>query len=56
MNGYMDVTFPGGANVNANFALAVSVLNADPFGNSFDLKYTGNSEGLGQDLASLAGT
>jgi len=56
MNGYMDVTFPGGANVNANYALAVSVLNAYPFGNSFDLKYTGNSEGLGQDLASLAGT
>jgi hypothetical protein len=56
MNGYMDVTFPGGANVNANFAIAVAVLNAYPFGNSFDLKYTGNSEGLGQDLASLAGT
>ena len=56
MNGYMDVTFPGGANVNANFAIAVSVLNAYPFGNSFELKYTGNAEGLGQDLASLTGT
>jgi hypothetical protein len=56
MNGYMDVTFPGGVNVNSNFAVAVTVLNTYPFGNSFDLKYTGNSEGLGQDLASLAGT
>ena len=56
MNGYMDVTFPGGTNVNSNFAIAVSVLNTYPFGNSFDLEYTGNAEGLGQDLASLAGT
>jgi hypothetical protein len=56
MNGYMDVTFPGGVNVNSNFAVGLMVLNAYPFGNSFDLKYTGNSEGLGQDFASLAGT
>jgi hypothetical protein len=56
INGYMDVTFPGGVNVNANFAIAVTVLNSYPFGNTFDLKYTGNLEGLGQDLASLAGT
>jgi hypothetical protein len=56
MNGYMDVTFPGGVNVNSKFALAVSILNTYPYGNTFELKYTGNSEGLGQDLASLAGT
>ncbi len=56
LNGYMNVTFPGGVNVNGKFALAVSIINAYPFGNSFDLKYTGNAEGLGQDLASLAGT
>jgi hypothetical protein len=56
MNGYMDVTFPGGVNVNSNFAIAVGVLDTYPFGSSFDLKYTGNSEGLGQDFASIAGT
>jgi hypothetical protein len=55
-NGYMDVTFPGGVNVNSSFAVAVTVLNSYPYGNSFDLKYTGNLEGLEQDLASLAGT
>ena len=54
--GYMNVNFPGGVNVNGKFALVVSVLNAYPFGNSFDLKYTGNGEGIGQDLASMSGT
>jgi hypothetical protein len=55
-NGYMNVTFPGGVNVNGKFALSVSIINGYPYGNSFDLKYTGNAEGLGQDLASLSGT
>ncbi len=54
--GYINVTFPGGVTVNNRFALTVEIINAFPFGSTFDLKYTGNGEGLGQDLASLAGT
>ena len=55
--GFINVFFPsGGVNVSNNFAVTVQVLNAFPFGNSFNLEYTGNGEGLGQDLASLAGT
>ena len=55
-NGYMDVTFPGGVAVNNRFALSTEILNEFPFGNEFNLKYTGNGEGGGQDLASLAGS
>jgi len=40
MNGYMDVTFPGGVNVNSNFAIAVGVLDTYPFGSSLDLEKT----------------
>lgn len=54
--GYINVNFPGGVNVSSNFALTIEVLNAPPFGNTFNLKYTGNGEGLSQDLASLSGT
>jgi large repetitive protein len=54
--GYINVTFPGGVNVNNRFALTVEIITGFPFGSTFDLKYTGNAEGLGQDLASLAGT
>jgi len=54
--GYIDVTFPGGVNISNRFAVAVEVISGFPFGNTFDLKYTGNGEGLNQDLASLAGT
>ena len=52
----MDVTFPGGVAVNNRFALSTEILNEFPFGNEFNLKYTGNGEGGGQDLASLAGS
>ncbi len=54
--GYMDITFPGGVTVNNRFAVSVEVTNDFPHGNAFSLKYTGNGEGRGQDLASLAGT
>ncbi len=54
--GYIQLNFPGGVTVSADFALTVELLNAPPFGTSFDLRYTGNGEGLGQDLASLSGT
>ena len=55
-NGYIQLNFPGGVSVSTDFALTVEVLNAPPFGSNFNLKYTGNGEGLGQDLASLSGT
>lgn len=54
--GYINVNFPGGVSVTDRFALTIEVLNAPPFGNTFNLKYTGNGEGLSQDLASLSGT
>jgi hypothetical protein len=55
-NGYMDFTFPSGINVSNRFAVSVEIINAFPYGNIFSLKYTGNGEGGGQDLASLSGT
>jgi hypothetical protein len=55
-NGYIQLNFPGGVSVSNDFALTVELLNAPPFGTTFNLKYTGNGEGLGQDLASLSGT
>ena len=55
-NGQIIVYFPrGGVVVNQNFAITVQVLNDFPFGDAFDLKYTGNDEGRGEDLSSLAG-
>jgi len=55
-NGYIQLNFPGGVSVSSDFALTVELLNAPPFGTTFNLKYTGNGEGLSQDLASLSGT
>ena len=54
--GYIDVAFPGGVNVSNRFAITVEIMNTFPFGDVFNLRYTGNGEGGGQDLASLAGT
>ena len=55
--GYITVTLPsGGTSVSSNFAVVVSIKNSWPYGNSFQLKYTGDGEGQGQDLASLSGT
>jgi hypothetical protein len=56
-SGYITVTMPnGGTILNGNFAVGVGIRNAWPYGNVFQLKYTGDGEGLGSDLASLAGT
>lgn len=55
-NGHIDVTFPGGVYIANNFAVTVEIVNTFPWGNAFSLQYTGNGEGGGQDLASLAGT
>jgi hypothetical protein len=55
-NGYIQLNFPGGVSVSNDFALTVELLNAPPFGTTFNLRYTGNGEGLNQDLASLSGT
>lgn len=55
--GYITVSFGGGGvYVSSDFAVTVEVRNASPWGSSFMLQYTGNGEGLGEDLASLAGT
>jgi hypothetical protein len=55
--GYILVSMPaGGTTVSNDFAIGIEILNAAPWGTSFQLKYTGDGEGLGADLASLAGT
>jgi hypothetical protein len=55
--GYLDVYFSeGGVNVSNDFAVEVELRRAWPWGNSFKVQYTGNGEGRGADLASLAGT
>lgn len=53
--GYITVSFGAGVPISSNFAVSVGIRQAFPFGNSFQVKYTGNGEGLGKDLASLAG-
>ena len=55
--GYMDVYFSGGGVViDHNFAVEVELRSASPWGSSFRVQYTGNGEGHGENLASLAGT
>ncbi|GAB4133174.1 MAG: hypothetical protein Fur0041_05180 [Bacteroidia bacterium] len=46
----------GGVYVNNNFAVSVEIRTGAPYGQTFQVQYTGNGEGLGEDLASLAGT
>ncbi|MDI1355193.1 MAG: T9SS type A sorting domain-containing protein [bacterium] len=53
--GYMEVGFAGGVPVSNRFAITVEIRYAAPFGNTFNLQYTGNGDGGGQDLASLGG-
>ena len=53
---YFDVSFSPAVSVSANFALVVEVVNMPGWGHDFALRYTGNGEGLGEDLASIAGT
>jgi hypothetical protein len=55
--GYISVNLPlGGTYVEEDFAIGVTVLNAWPWGSEFQLSYTGDGEGLSEDLASIAGT
>lgn len=54
--GYITVSFGAGVDVSSNFAVGVSIRQAFPFGNTFQVRYTGNGEGQGEDLASLSGT
>lgn len=55
--GFITVSLPsGGTSVSNDFAIVVSIRTGFPFGNTFQLEYTGNGEGLGEDLASLAGS
>lgn len=55
--GYTTVYFAGGGvYVDDNFAISVEIRHASPWGSTFQVKYTGDGEGNGQDLASLAGT
>lgn len=57
ISGYIDVNFfGGGVALSHNFAVEVELRPDFPWGNSFMLQYTGDGEGGGQDLASLAGT
>ena len=55
--GYMNVSLgSGGVYVSDDFAVSVEVRTAYPWGNSFRLRYTGDGESKGEDLASLSGT
>ena len=56
--GYLNVWVPRGEYINDNFAISVEVADVSqfPFGDVFNLAYTGNGEGGAEDLASLAGT
>ncbi|HLP20401.1 MAG TPA: PKD domain-containing protein, partial [Chitinophagales bacterium] len=55
--GYITVNFGGGGVViDQDFAVEVELRTASPWGNSFRLQYTGNGEGHGENLASLAGS
>jgi hypothetical protein len=55
--GYINVSMPaGGTSVDGPFAIGVGIRNAWPFGNTFQLRYTGEGEGQGADLTSLSGT
>lgn len=56
--GFITATFgDGGVSVTNNFAVVIELRTTFfPFGDSFQLKYTGDGEGRLEDLSSLAGT
>ena len=55
--GYITVSMPlGGTSVNNAFAVGIGIRNAWPYGNTFQVRYTGEGEGQGADLTSLAGS
>ncbi|MCG3166749.1 MAG: hypothetical protein POELPBGB_02531 [Bacteroidia bacterium] len=53
---YLTVSFGSGVSVNSNFAIGVSLRSGSPFASAFRVKYTGDGEGLGEDLASISGS
>ena len=56
-NGFKDVNFAfGGYLIRGNFAVSVELDGGFPMISEFQVSYDGNGEGLGEDLASLAGT
>lgn len=52
----IQVDFSGGVTVSRPFALVVALRSPAYPGQTFRLKYTGDGEGKGRDLASMAGT
>jgi len=56
--GYVEAIFSGGVAVSSNFAIGVALRTPQfPYlGSSFQVKYTGNGDGKGRDMASIAGT
>jgi hypothetical protein len=56
-NTSVQVDYSGGVAVNRNFAVVVAIRTGLSYpGQTFQLKYTGDGEGNGRDLASVAGT
>ncbi|HCA82465.1 MAG TPA: hypothetical protein DEP18_01665 [Flavobacteriales bacterium] len=54
---YQDFDFPGvGPAITGNFAVSVELYNPGSPSDRFDVAYTGDGEGNGEDLASLAGS
>jgi len=57
LRGYKDIAFSGaGIPVYSNFAMAVEIVGGFPFDTKFQIGYTGDTEGKGENLASLSGT
>jgi PKD repeat protein len=52
----IQVSFSGGVTVSTPFALVIALRSIAYPGQTFRLKYTGDGEGKGRDLASMAGT
>ena len=52
----IQVNFSGGVTVSRSFALVVALRSTAYPGQTLRLKYTGDGEGKGRDLASMAGT
>jgi hypothetical protein len=55
-NTSVDVNFSSGVSVSNSFAVVVAIRSTAFNGQTLQIKYTGNGEGKGQDLASLAGS
>ena len=55
-NNSIQVDFSGGVAINQSFALVIALRSTAYPGQTFRIKYTGDGEGNGRDLASMAGT